>query len=225
MKVLLLGDCANVAANLTKGLKRRSIQTDYFQKSLEHPDIPNDKLQKQYDIILLSYPFHLWKLLALHKLDYDKLVLLWHGSDARLWYRRWWLKTWLRRTADASVLSTADLSMWIPEGTWIGQAIDTDVFKPMKQIKKKKEVLLWGKGYLSPNLPHSQVPVFLNEYKKAKVVPSWGGFHFITVSLLEALACGLEVEGHEEKDRGWVIKNYGIDVVTDRLVRVFERLG
>jgi len=41
---------------------------------------------------------------------------------------------------------------------------------------------------------------------------------------LEALACGLEVEGHEDKDRQWVIDNYGMEATTKRFLELLSML-
>jgi len=193
----------------------------YIQRSLKDPDRPNDLVfYKKYDVVHLSYPFHLWKLRWAFKSDF--LVLHWHGSDARNYFAGWPVKKFLRDRTSLSLLATIDLNYWIPEGKHFLGCVDTSVFKPMPEIKKSDRVLEWGKGFPSPRLPHSQVPEFLNGFKEAIVQPRGVSRKLVSVSALEAAACGLRVRDHSYMTRKWVEDNASVDVAAKRLLGVYE---
>ena len=90
------------------------------------------------------------------------------------------------------------------------------MFKPMNV--KNKNVVVWGRG----NIPHDKVPEYLNRFKKCEIRNASEAI--LTISFLEALACGLKVKGFEKYDRDYVIKNHSIPVVTKKLIEIYEKV-
>jgi len=225
LRVLFAGDCANVAANLARGLEGRGVSVSYVQKSLRDPDRPSDVvLYDKYDIVHVSYPFHLWK--ARLALKARHLVLHWHGSDARNYFVGWPVKKFLRERAEVNLVSTVDLNYWIPEGKHFLGCVDTSVFRPMPEVKKKKGLLEWGRGRSSVWIPHLQLPYYLNQFRAVEVFPSHGlSPKLVSVSALEAAACGLRVRHHPYMTRKWVIENAGVEAAASRLLGVYAGVG
>jgi len=224
LKVLFVGDCSNVAAGLAKGLEGLGATVSYVQRSLRCPDRPTDLVfYDDYDVVHLSYPFHLWKTRFAFKGRH--LVLHWHGSDARNYFAGWPVKKFLRGRADVNLLSTIDLNYWIPEGEHFLGCVDTSVFRPMPEIKKRDGVLEWGRGSKGPWIPHNQVPYLLNQFREARVFPGKSlNPRLVSVSALEAAACGLRVLDHPYMTRKWVVENAGLDAAAKRLLGVYEKV-
>ena len=148
MRYLFLDDCANVTANIVKGLRAKGMKADYINRSMgDNADIPSNKLKigEHYDVVVISYPYHVWKLMYYWLVKPGKLVVFWHGSDAKQYHKRKPIKDYLRKKADLNVTSSHYLLDIIPEAKWLGQCLDTEMFKPMKDIKKREEVFEWGK--------------------------------------------------------------------------------
>ena len=216
MNILMLGDCAFVGKNLCKGL----IEAGHHCELIHENTLT--KL-REYDIIHIHYPYHFWKIWPVLRIKHKAVVLHWHGDDARLWYRRLWLKTFFLGIAKANIVSTPDLLKHVPNSTVVTSPVDTDLFKPLP-AKLCGTIVLKKRGkYNSLYVRHSAMPRLLNHFDMADVdEPRKSVVKELGVFQTEALACGLTVWHHWDKDRKWVLENASIPVATEKLLKVYE---
>jgi hypothetical protein len=252
INVLIIGNICSTGWNLKKGLEKHSFINNVHLIFKEHPTIdgvptPKHKLlnPKQYDIVHYQYPF-----IKTHFQYYKyirnckKLVCHWRGTDLRLtsfknpiknlFYRcaQKTLQKHLFKKADFHFYSTYDLAWWlrnIPSNkkSHLFSLIDTNTFKDYKLPNRKGIIHLkkGAKGFGKQKIKHKDMPKILNKYKFAEITPAEGlDPHTIQVSTMECLACGLKVKYHEEKNRFWVQKNASIPVVTNKVIKIYEKL-
>lgn len=222
MRVLMVGNTASIGHNLRKGLRAEGIECDMIcSAKSEIISGEDDKPDGKYDLIHLHYPVALrywlnWDFVK--RIFTTPIVTHWHGSDLRAKgpIRRL-LRWYFLKRSKAILYSTKNLKKYLPENAiWLPSPIDTDVFKPMKV--ENKNVVVWGRG----KIPHDKVPEYLNRFKECEIINASDAT--LTVSFLEALACGLKVKGFEEYDRDYVIKNHSIPVVTKMLIKIYKNI-
>jgi hypothetical protein len=77
-------------------------------------------------------------------------------------------------------------------------------------------LLSFGSG----RIPHEDMPEYLNRFDRCEIRNASSAV--LTLSILEAAACGLEIKGHEEINRDYVIRNHSIPTVTQKLLKIYE---
>jgi glycosyltransferase involved in cell wall biosynthesis len=154
MKVLFIHDCAGVALQLRKLLIKRGHKADLLffgvgpnkgDPYLDYGDTqiltskPNQtrivfkKILDDYDIIHsynTRFPNHPlpWDYLFMKALK-KRVVIHFHGSDLRLFYRRLVTRVLLRNKVQ--IVPTPDLLAWAPDAYWLPNPVDPNVFRPM----------------------------------------------------------------------------------------------
>jgi len=149
-------------------------------------------------------------LLPLFSSPSKKLIMHYHGSDIRGKGKE---KREYYSAADIVLVSTRDLLEDVPAATWLPRPVDTDHFKPLSIIRKKRSAVfvnvapIWLKnaqefcqskdlaitiverkrGYW---IPYLHYPRFLNRFE---YFLDFKGQKELSKNALEALACGLKV--------------------------------
>jgi len=149
-------------------------------------------------------------LLPLFSSPSKKLIMHYHGSDIR---GRGKEKRQYYAPADIVLVSTRDLLDEVPAATWLPRPVDTDHFKPLSVVKKRRSAIfvnvapMWLRtakqfcrsrdltltivdrksGYW---IPYQQYPRFLNRFE---YFLDFKGQKELSKNALEALACGLKV--------------------------------
>jgi len=110
--------------------------------------------------------------------------------------------------------------------------IDTDLFDISIPMEKRKEALLVLNNRSKPGIPHNEMPMFYNQYQRVGVdlngyneSPSVISPLLVSVSGMEAAACGCRVEHHPYMNRQWVLENASIGSQTERLLGVYKECG
>lgn len=251
MNLLIIGNTTSSGTHLKNGL--RKYYPELFENIhlvfKEHPTIDgvSDKNllePKDYDVVIYNYPFIKTYVKYKDYINNSKILInWWRGTDLRgltfknpiinLAYKsiHTIFKNMMFKKAYINLYSTYDLAWWVKTENkkQFFQIIDTDVFKPIfdPTIPKNEEPLILKKGargFTIQKIEHKQMPKYMNQFKKAEIYPAEGlDYHLINVTVMEALACGLEVKGHKEKDREWAIKNCSIKAGCDRMVKIIKK--
>jgi len=226
LKVLMLDNIASVPWNLKKGLEAEGhLCHILFDKSgedhkryLDGVSTPESEILDSYDIVHLHYPYHLWKLKYVFR--GRRLILHWHGSDARVWWRGFLVKWCLKRIANAQLYSTPDIG----ENVFLG-CTDTDKFKPMSPgMAPRGKIAVWGCG-IKHRVPREGVPKYLNRYEEWTMYPADNlSPELISIIALEAAACGCKITHHPYMNRKWILENASIPAATKRILKIYEKV-
>ena len=225
------------------GLKQLSKAYPEFYFDIVHINAPNVfliwKLTKwlKYTKMVLH-----WRGRDIREKSYPRYVYGWHGSDARkfcttvpkttfslLYYKL------MKSIPSYHLYSTIDLRWYINHlfnddkpKQLLRTPVNTSVFKPIVNYEDRPyRLLIWGKGSLSSGefIPHNKVPNLLNKYKEVTCYPNDGiDPHIVSVSAMEAAACGCKVTHHPYMNRDWVVKNASIQSQTNRLEKIYKEL-
>src|SRR5438445_3931111 len=179
MKILFVWEVAGLGSIMSKYLRKRGHISNvigsknhdqcrflefYCQQSCDNIDF-DDKAIKEadyYDIIHVNSAYQLaWKIK--HAYPEKKVVLEYHGSDARLNPRlersRW------ERILDKLLISTPDLHEHVDEAEWLPIIVDTEHFKKIEH--KKGTIFFKGPNYAKPK----DIPFPYQTLKSDKFVP------------------------------------------------------
>ena len=250
MKILIVGNTASTGWNLKKGLMNFSDveRIDIiFEKTPILSGTPDKEILPpgSYDVVFCIYPFikkSIKKKIKCHLLKSKLFICSWCGTDLRGKDFKFplnyiyplihnYTKGWFFYHADFHFYSTYDLAWWlrsIPSNkkSHLFQAVDTDQFKP---IGCKKEGVFRNKGgafgYKESKITHDEMPTYMNQFKKAEIIPGAGlDVHTIQVTHLESAACGLQVKWHEHLDRDWVIRNASKEIIALKVINIIDKL-
>ena len=226
MKVLIINNVASVGWNQRKGLIARGHEVDLLTKEYSINTGTTIKTLSSYDIVHYNIPgsvrfapqlFYYWLMGA-------KVVLHYHGTEARNPKQRAILKKLMRMISSYSIVSTPDLLKLVPGSVWLRNCIDTDVFKP----EGKGEGTVYFNNAKKKGIRHIEMAKFINQYERAEVLPGTkSGMldpRLMSVTALECLSCGLKVKHFEKFDREWVIKYYSIPVYTKQLEKIYKEI-
>jgi len=221
VKVLHVHNVAYVPATLVKGLRKLGVEADFVEDA-KGADV------SKYDVVHVHYAVnaHSLRAISLARDAGRPVVLHHHGSDVRIVspprmkpLPPWWsfVSKWARKRAAKVLLSTPDLVRFCPQGEYIPNPVDLEVFFPTGDAKLERILIcgrqfkgsklpqlidperqydIVGPGYvhkLPPNVrrlpmvPRERFAAFLNQYPEM-----WGAFgDLVTMARLEAMACGL----------------------------------
>lgn len=247
INVLIIGNTSSSGWNLKIGLEQFDEVGRVDVVFDSHPTIdgiptPKEGLlnPNEYDVIHYHYPFIKTFIKYYNYIKNAKiLVCHWRGTDLRGKDFKFplnyiyplihnYTKSWFFKHADFHFYSTYDLAWWlrsIPSNkkSHLFQVVDTDQFKP---INCKKKGVFRNKGgafgYKENKITHDEMPTYMNQFKKAEIIPGAGlDVHTIQVTHLEAAACGLQVKWHEHLDRDWVLYNASIPVFSTKVITTY----
>jgi len=222
MRVLHVHNVAYVPATLVKALRKLGVEADFAED-------PDGMDFSKYDIVHVHYAVtaHSLQAISMARDAKKPIVLHHHGSDVRRIGPSgmqplpfWWafVSSWARKRAAKVLLATPDLVKFCPQGEYIPNPVDMDLFRPTG-VPKNGRVLICGRqfkgsklpqlidpakqydivgpGYLHalpsnvrrlPMIPREKFSDFLNEYPEMI-----GGIgDLVTMARLEAMACGLK---------------------------------
>jgi len=162
-----------------------------------------------------------------------KFVCHWHGSDLRLAYReltKYVFFPWLFKFADYHLYSSRDLAWWLRSIPFSKKMfficpVDVNMFKSFIPYNKRENDLLIIDNDSKFGIPHNEMPMIYNKYRRVFCYPSYGLSPYLySVTEFEAGACGCKVPHHPEINRKWVISNASIESQTKKLLRVYNSL-
>jgi len=253
MKILMIGNTATVGHNLRLGLQRKGHEVRLISNIniYDEGEVDSDILWRdiiwgasisfQPDVVHIHAP-HIKKFgIALHFLNNDtKLVCHWHGTNLRNGYHHitnYWLFPWLFRHADFHLYSTCDLVWWLrsipnKKRMLFRCPVDTDLFNIKVPVDKREKEMLVLNNQKKLYIPHNQMPDLYNQYRLVGVdvnaadeIPSVVSPLLVSVSGLEAAACGCGVVFHPYMNRRWVVENASIESQTRQLLEVYHTCG
>jgi len=242
----MISNVASVGWNLTKGLRdngvnvvfvgnKSNVTSGEYDYVLSWKDFLRKKYgKKHFDIVHIHSPNFKklgasWRYLTGFLLFFDaKLICHWHGSDLRFPYKSFPVYHFLKMIGDYHLYSTDDLAWWlrkIPKNKkeWFLCPVDTELFRPDKQIKKDGTVTFMREGYKNAVM-HDDMPKFLNHFENINVQTPIGYKQIYSVSGFEGAACGLKVNNFPWMNREWVIENASIKSQTDKLLKIYEKV-
>jgi len=222
MKVLHVHQIAHIPQLLCKELRNQGVKAMFVERA--SPEIIDD-----YDIVHGHYALNRNTIDAfrLARSRGIPFILHCHGSDLRLltgtervglpfFYRK--ISQYIRKRSSAILLSTPDLTEFEPEGTYIPNPVDLELFRPMPEVEKTDRSLIMGKQisgsrileFIKQDIQYDCVNngqkidwpanVECLEYVPYKELPEFfnrytemlGTFgDLISMARLEAMACGL----------------------------------
>lgn len=72
-------------------------------------------------------------------------------------------------------------------------------------------------------IPHKDMPRFLNQFEEIKSHNYQADDRIPSVTVMEAVACGLKSFYHPWMTREWVIKNASFESQTDKLLKIYKK--
>lgn len=234
----MVGGSASVSGNLKTGLEHKGHTVVLACDPSPHNDdtvryeyrlrwcFP---LRKQfgdgYDIIHVHSP-NLKKYLMIQPYLHDgvPLVCHWHGSDLRIPFKSFPMKHHMIQNASMNIYSTCDLAWWIQTKNkmLLNCPVDTDIFKPLGKGEGCVVFDGGGKAYAAHKIQHHLMPGYLNRFAEADIHNAMGlDDSLFSVIAFEAASCGLRVKQFPWMDRQWVVDNCDVDVVAERLERIY----
>ena len=223
MRVLHVHQIAYIPKFLAAELRKRGIEAD-FTEEVDAQSV------KSYDMVHGHYALNKKTIRAFRAARRAKVpfILHCHGSDVRLLtgtgrrelpfhYRI--ISNHLRKRAAKVFLSTPDLIEFAPDGEYVPNPVNLEMFRPMPEIKRSGRVLICGKqvkgsrllDFIEPGVEYDCVnPGYQFDFpKNVRQLPSvprekLAGFlnsyermigtvgDVISMARLEAMACGLD---------------------------------
>jgi len=203
------------------------------------------KLCRNYDIVHvhgLSYRLVFNVNIFVLKASGAKLVLHLHGTGIRESHSKLSTKAALKISSQILV-GTPDLLSYCPMATWLPTPIDP-IFKALDNPQRYGKALYFRKWYergierlvrlecdrmglklTIPHkpIPHREMPIFLNEFEvffDRFSIPS------LSKTGLEALACGCKVISWkgEVTNSEEILNNHSLEVVTEKLLKIYENI-
>jgi hypothetical protein len=247
LKVLIIGNTANVGYNFKKGLISKGHTCHcWFKKTFCLSGFPDSNFLEptDYDVVHLDFCvlgirglLKWWRYIKNAKV----LMCYWRGTDLRgkdfpllksipykIFHYFW--KQYLFKRADFHLYSTYDLGWWLRtvpkcDQAYNLQCVDTELFIPINVHKSEDTLVREGGALCEKQIYHENMYSVYNQHTRIKVTPAINlDSHLISVTALEALSCGLTVENHLDKDRDWVIENASIEVYTTKMLQLYKKL-
>lgn len=176
MKVLHIYNPANIAGTLAKFLRKLGVEAEVIcseknhHAGYENEVIPDDKFVEEInkrvpnaDIIHIHFFWeYFWY--VKNRWPIKPIVFHLHGTDIRSNSNNPRMVS-AEKTADALFYSTKDLKQFcIPSAKWLPNPIDTDMFKPIKEINKEKRMLYFYK-FSEPLAPQERIKELLRKHE------------------------------------------------------------
>jgi len=230
MRVLHIHQIAHIPQLLVRELKKRGIDAEFSEEA-------DASTIKEYDMVHGHYALNRHTITAFRLARKNKIpfILHCHGSDLRLltgterielpWHYRT-ISQHIRKRSEKILLSTPDLIEFEPNGIYIPNPVDLDLFRPMPDMEKINRHLICGKlingsnilDFIKPEIKYDCVNngqniqwpenVQVLEYVPYEKFPEFlnryenmlGTFgDLISMARLEAMACGLKTFTDFEK--------------------------
>lgn len=230
MRVLHVHQIAHIPQLLVRELKKKGIEASFSEEASA------DSI-KDFDIIhghyaLNRHTINAFKLARKNKIPF---VLHCHGSDLRLLsgtqrinlpFHYKTISQHIRKISAKILLSTPDLIEFEPNGTYIPNPVDMELFRPMPEVEKTGRHLICGKqiagsrilDFIKPGIKYDCVNngeeiqwpdnVKMLDYVEYEQLPEFFNRYenmigtigdLISMSRLEAMACGLRTFTNFEK--------------------------
>ena len=164
------------------------------------------------------------------------IILHFHGSDIR----GKGVPLILRKMANRILLSTPDLKKDCPQGQWLPNPVDTELFKPIPKITRKKKALYFKLSYEKPSeaiirakklgikvdiidraVNYEELPEILSSYEyfldRYKI-------ESLSKTALEALACGCKVIRWDGKIVTKLPESHKPEKVVEELLKIYSEI-
>ncbi len=227
----MMGDCAHVAFELAKELRKRGYTVNCI--TFKH----DSRLRYLQALVsLFKVRFGKYDLVHAHYLRFPAYASLLsgkpfivecHGSDVRQKQLNWLQKRCLKK-AQKVLVSTSDLLEYLSDATYLPNPVG----EQFRDYGEKKEGVIYFEHPLDETLPpikkpyriqertipYDDMPAFLNRYEYVinthYSVPSKLG--------LEALACGCKLMMWDGRVLNGLPVEHKASVVVDQLIRVYD---
>lgn len=149
MRVLQVHQIAFIPEFLAAELKKHGLDAEFAE-------VVDSQMIKNFDVVHGHYALNrstirAFRLARRHKIPF---VLHCHGSDVRLLtgtgrkqlpFHYKIISQHMRKRSSKVLLSTPDLIEFAPEGEYIPNPVNLEIFRPMPEVEKSKKMLICGK--------------------------------------------------------------------------------
>lgn len=241
MNILMIGNTASISYNLKQGLEKvghdvtiisseNNLCTGKFKYNLTNGifqlSLLDKKLtKKHFDILHIHAPNTKIYLIGKFLAPDAKVILHFHGTSIRKPRKlfSFFIKSIIQK-ADYVLYSTIDLRWYLrftKQKELFRCPVDTDLFKPISNIKKEKSIIFNNSG--KRNRKHEDMPLYMNGFISATIYPNCDlSPYLVSVTALECASCGLKVKYHSYMNRKWVLKNASIKSQTHKLLNIYN---